>query len=129
MLPRSAVKSAMAGGTPEHAALAIAVAGVLHGQLRGGPCRIFSSDLCVRAVDADMAAYPDLTIVCGEVLRDPLDKDVVIDPTVLVEVLSPSTELFDRNEKREAYQTIASLREYVLVSQSEKQIEVWRSGE
>src|SRR5688500_8567159 len=72
---------AMAGGTPEHAALAIAVAGVLHGQLRGGPCRIFSSDLCVRAVDADMAAYPDLTIVCGEVLRDPLDKDVVIDPT------------------------------------------------
>ena len=114
---------AMAGGTPEHAALAAAVTGLLFGQLRGGTCRAYDADLRVRT-PSGLSTYPDVTIVCGATERDLEDPQAVTNPTVIIEVLSRSTEEYDRTDKFEHYQTIASLQQYVLVSHSARAIEV-----
>jgi Uma2 family endonuclease len=120
---------AMAGGTPEHAALQAAVPGVLYAQLRGGRCRTHSSDLRVRVAATGLATYPDVTVVCGPRELDP-DGSSVTNPTLLIEVLSKSTEEYDRGEKFAHYKRIPSLRQYVLVSQQERKIEVWtRDGD
>jgi Uma2 family endonuclease len=120
---------AMAGGTPEHAALASALIGLFERQLAGGPCYSFSSDLRVRVRATGLATYPDVTVICGDLERDPDDPNAAVNPTVLVEVLSPSTEEYDRGEKTAHYRTIPSLREYLLVSHRERRIERWsRNG-
>ena len=77
----------MAGGTIEHGALALAVAGELRAALRGKPCRAFSSDVRVRIPETDLATYPDLSMVCGQLETAPDDKDAITNPIVLVEVL------------------------------------------
>src|SRR4029078_9206247 len=105
---------ALAGGTPEHAALAGAVSAALLAELRRGPLRVYSSDLRVRVLATGLATYPDVTVVCGALERDPQSPDTVVSPVVVVEVLSPGTESFDRGEKREHYQRIATVREIVL---------------
>jgi len=115
----------MAGGTPEHAALAAAVTGLLFAQIRAGQCRAHNSDLRVRVLDTGLATYPDVTVVCGPSERDPSDKNSVTNPSLIVEVLGPSTEEYDRGDKFEHYKRIPALREYVLVSQRERRIEVW----
>ncbi|MBI4516380.1 MAG: Uma2 family endonuclease [Deltaproteobacteria bacterium] len=116
---------AMAGGTPEHAALATAIIGLLERRLAGGPCYPFSSDLRVRVRATGLATYPDVTVICGDLERDAEDPNAAVNPTVLVEVLSPSTEEYDRGEKAAHYRTIPSLREYLLVSHRERRIERW----
>jgi Uma2 family endonuclease len=116
---------AMAGGTPEHAALAAALLVTFGVQLRGRPCRPYSSDLRLRVPATGLATYPDAAVICGEPERDPASATHVTNPTVLVEVLSPSTEEYDRGEKREHYQQLTSLREYVLVAQDRRAIEVY----
>lgn len=115
----------MAGGTPEHAALAAAVIGVLFAQLRGGRCRAHDAELRIRVRETGLATYPDVAVVCGPRERDPDDEDAVTNPTVLFEVLSRSTEDYDRGDKFEHYKRIPSLKHYVLVSQLERQVEVW----
>jgi Uma2 family endonuclease len=117
---------AMAGGTPEHAALAATLIGLLQAQLRGSPCRVFTSDLRVRVLETGLATYPDITIACGELLRDPESRQTLVSPRVLVELPSDGTENHDRNEKLAHYQRIPSLEEYVLVSHRERLVEVWR---
>ncbi len=117
---------AMAGGTPEHAALQVAVSAALHRQLEGRPCRVFSSDLRLRVPATGLATYADVTVVCGRIERDADDENAVVNPTVLVEVTSKRTEAYDRGEKFEHYRAMPSLREYVLVSHREPGIEVWR---
>lgn len=114
---------AMAGGSILHAALAGAVIGSLHGQLAGG-CRVFTADLRVRALATGMAGYPDATIVCGRVESDPESRETVVNPTVVVEVLSPSTIDYDLGEKFEHYRQIPSLRAVVYLWQDRRQIEV-----
>lgn len=116
---------AMAGGTPEHAALAASVIGLLFGQLRGGRCRAHDADLRVRVLATGLATYPDVTVVCGPRERDPDDENAVTNPSLIVEVLSPSTEEYDRGDKFEHYKQIPSLRQYVLVSHREREVEVW----
>ncbi|MGQ0594909.1 MAG: Uma2 family endonuclease [Gammaproteobacteria bacterium] len=116
---------AMAGGTPEHAALAAAVIGLLFPQLRGSPCRAHDADLRVRVPETGLATYPDVTIVCGPWQRDPDDGNAVTNPTLIVEVLSQSTEDYDRGDKFEHYKTLPSLSEYVLISHRERSIAVW----
>lgn len=116
---------AMAGGTPEHAALAAAALVLLGTRLRGGPCRPYSSDLRVRVLATGLATYPDAAVICGEPVRDAASPTHVINPSVLVEVLSRSTSDYDRGEKREHYQQIESLREYVLIEQDQRQIDVY----
>ena len=117
---------AMAGGTPEHAALCAALIAQLVTLLRGGPCRVYTSDLRVRVRATGLATYPDAAVICGPLERDPDSPTHVTNPTVLFEVLSPGTEEYDRGEKREHYQQIEGLREYVLVAQDARKVEVWR---
>lgn len=120
---------AMAGGTPAHSALGVAVVSELRMQLRGKPCRVYNSDLRIRVPETGLGTYPDASIVCGELEFDPdlLRKPTtVINPTVIVEVLSDSTEEYDRQGKFENYQRLSTLREYVLVSHREPLVEVFR---
>ncbi|TMA66025.1 MAG: Uma2 family endonuclease [Deltaproteobacteria bacterium] len=117
---------AMAGGTPEHAALAAAVIAELSRQLVGGPCTTFTSDLRVRVRATGLATYPDATVICGDLERDPEDPNAAVNPTVLIEVLSDSTAAYDAGEKFAHYRQIPHLREYVLVSHQERRIEVRR---
>lgn len=114
---------AMAGGTPTHGLLAMTVGRHLGNALDGRPCGIFSSDVRVRVLETGRATYPDLTVVCGDLQTDPDDANSVINPALLVEVLSESTELSDRTEKWFHYQRLPALQDYVLVSQDAVQIE------
>ncbi|WP_437279071.1 Uma2 family endonuclease [Sorangium sp. So ce375] len=116
---------AMAGGTPEHAALAAAVIGLLFPELRRGRCRAYDADLRVRVPSTGLATYPDVTVVCGPLERDAQDEQAATNPTLIVEVLSRSTEEYDRGDKLEHYKSLASLRQYVLVSHRERSVEVW----
>lgn len=120
---------AMAGGTPLHAALAAALIQQLGNALRGKPCRVYSSDLRVRIRETGLTTYPDLSVVCGKLETDSEDPNAVINPVVLIEVLSESSEGYDRGAKAAHYRRIPSLREYVLVSQLEPAIEVFRRNE
>jgi Uma2 family endonuclease len=119
---------AMAGGSREHAAIAANVLGLLAAQLRGGPCQPHTSDFRIRVAATGLATYPDVSVICGRAELDPEDPrgHTALNPTVLVEVLSPSTEEYDRTEKLANYQRIGSLREVVLVAQKERHIAVWR---
>jgi Uma2 family endonuclease len=103
---------AMAGGTPEHAALAAAAIGLLLPPLRGGPCRAYDTDLRVR-MPTGLATYPDVTVVSGSSERDKDDPQAVTNPTLIVEVLSRSTEEYDRGDKFEHYKSLESLQQYV----------------
>jgi Uma2 family endonuclease len=120
---------AMAGGTPEHGALAAAVIRELGAGLQGKPCRVYSSDVRVRVAETGLSTYPDVSVVCGALATAAEDPDAVTNPTVLVEVLSDSTEAYDRGAKAAHYRRIPSLREYVFVSQAEPLIEVYRRAE
>lgn len=117
---------AMAGGTVEHSSLATAVSGLLFAHLRGGPCHAHASDLRIRIREANVSTYADAVVVCDPVERDPDSPTHVTNPRVAVEVLSPSTEDYDRSEKRLYYQMLPSLEEYVLVAQDKRRVEVWR---
>lgn len=117
---------AMAGGTVEHAALATALIGLMFNHLRGGPCRAYGSDLQLRIRAAEVATYADVVVVCDPVERDPESSTHVTNPRVVVEVLSPATERYDREQKRLYYQQLDSLREYVLVAQDRRRVEVWQ---
>jgi Uma2 family endonuclease len=116
---------AMAGGTPQHAALAAAIIAALSAQLRGGPCRVHSSDLRIRVPDTGLTTYPDVTVVCGPYQSDPEDKNTLVNPRLIVEVTSESTEDYDRGEKLASYQRIASLDAIVLVSHREALLELF----
>jgi len=117
---------AMAGGTAEHALLAAVISSELTVALHGGRCRVYTSDLRVRVRKTGLSTYPDVTVVCGPREPDPEDANTVTNPIVLVEITSKSTEKYDRGEKYDHYKQIRSLREYVLVSQRERTIEVRR---
>ena len=120
---------AMAGGTPEHARLAPRASAALIAQLRGRRCVVFSSDMRIRVLATGLATYPDLSVVCTRAEYDPEDSNSLVNPIVLVEVLSDSTEAYDRGEKFAHYRRIPSLKEYVLISQRERRIEVFRRNE
>ena len=114
---------AMAGGSVLHAALSAAALAALHRQL-AGRCRVYSSDLRVRVLATGLASYPDVTIVCGAAEMDPENRDTVVNPTAVVEVLSPGPMDYDLGEKFEHYRRIASLAAVVYVWQDRRQIEV-----
>jgi Uma2 family endonuclease len=117
---------AMAGGEPEHARLALSIGAELRQLLRGGPCRVFSSDLKVHVPASGNAYYADVAAVCGPLARGAADPLAVTNPTMLVEVLSPSTELFDRGERFADYRLFASLQHYVMVTVGRRRIEHYR---
>lgn len=120
---------AMAGGTPEHAAIGAEVIAQLRNALGNGRCRVFTSDLGVRVMATGLATYPDASVVCGPAERDPEKKTNITNPRVLVEVTSDGTEDYDRGEKLENYKKIPSLRAVVIVSHREALVEVWARDE
>ncbi|WP_437987240.1 Uma2 family endonuclease [Sorangium sp. So ce117] len=120
---------AMVGGTPEHARLCASVGAELRAQLRGRPCAVYSSDLRVRVQATGLSTYADVSVVCGRLECDIEDKDAALNPIVLVEVLTESSEAYDRGQKFANYRRIPSLREYVLVTRHEQRIEVFHRNE
>ena len=115
---------AMAGESIEHSTICFNLAGIIHPQLKGTPCRGFSPDMKVRAGEEGLYAYPDLMVACGEPAFHDEHGDVLLNPTVIFEVLSPSTEAYDRGEKFERYREhVETLRDYVLVSQDRPRVE------
>jgi Uma2 family endonuclease len=119
---------AMSGGVPEHSRLAAAVIAQLSAQLKGKPCCVFTSDLRIRVAASGLATYPDVSVICGAIVGDPEDAHSATNPTVLVEVLSPSTESYDRGKKFFHYKQIETLQHYVLVSQDRPYIEWFSRG-
>lgn len=121
---------AMTGASRKHNLITINIASMLHSQLRGRPCEAYANDMRVKAAKARSYFYPDLTVVCGQPELEDGHFDTLLNPTVLVEVLSPSTEAFDRGGKFTRYRRIASLQEYLLVSQDQALIEqYWRHND
>jgi Uma2 family endonuclease len=109
---------AMAGESPRHSTICYNLYGITHPQLRGKRCRGFSPNMKVATGDKGLFSYPDLAIVCGEPLYHDGKQDVLTNPQVIFEVLSPSTQNYDRGEKFLRYtNTIETLTDYVLISQ------------
>ncbi|MBL8719886.1 MAG: Uma2 family endonuclease [Myxococcales bacterium] len=117
---------AMAGGTIEHSRLQASISRELGVALTGKPCVVLTSDAKVRIDETDRTTYPDASVVCGPRVSSPIDRNAIINPVVLVEVLSEGTERDDRGEKFAHYRRLPSLEEYVLVSQDVRRIEVFR---
>jgi len=119
---------AMSGGTPQHALLAMNVGASLHLQLRGRPCRVYSADLRVHVTATGLTTYPDLSVVCGRPESPPGDPHAVANPAVLVEVLSATSEAYDRGEKFAHFRRIPSLQHYLLVAQRRRRVELYTRG-
>jgi Uma2 family endonuclease len=132
--PRSEVKReyidgetyAMSGGTIDQAAISLNLASLLRNHLRGSPCRVHSSDVKVRINDRAWFMYPDISVSCDE--QDRGTADTVRRPSVIVEVLSPSTEAYDRGDKFARYRESETLQEYVLASSLRVAVECYRRG-
>ena len=114
---------AMSGGTPKHSLIAGNIIRELGTLLKRGPCQVYTSDLRVGIMPIDVETYPDVTVVCGEPHINPFDENSIINPTAIFEVLSPSTERYDRGEKWARYRRLDSLEEYLLVSQDKPEVE------
>ncbi|MFN8372785.1 MAG: Uma2 family endonuclease [Anaerolineae bacterium] len=113
---------AMAGASEKHNRITANTIGALVGQLRHSDCNVLSSDQRVK-VSSIQYVYPDVTVVCDDPSFSGEKPDTLVNPTLLIEVLSPSTEGYDRNIKSEYYRAIESLQEYVLISQEKCHIE------
>ncbi|HZL57070.1 MAG TPA: Uma2 family endonuclease [Bryobacteraceae bacterium] len=116
---------AKAGGSEAHADLAIAIIVALHPFVRARGCKIGNSDFRVRISPQGPFYYPDVSVRCGETKTSDGLKDNLLNPILIIEILSASTEAFDRGDKFIDYRKIDSLREYALVSQKKPQIEVF----
>ena len=113
----------MAGGTPRHNTTGGNIFASLRGRLRGTPCRPYSSDQRIRIPANGLSTYPNVSVVCGELQLDSQDRDAIVNPRVIFEVLSKSTESYDRGKKFDLYRQLESLREYILVTQDEPHVE------
>ncbi|MCC7492678.1 MAG: Uma2 family endonuclease [Fimbriimonadaceae bacterium] len=121
---------AMAGATRAHSQIAMNLGWRLSAQLEGRRCEAYPSDLRVAAESRRSYYYPDVTVVCGESRFSDEQRDTLLNPSVVCEVLSPSTESSDRGRKWGDYQLLPTLQHYVLVAQDEPRVEVYtRQGE
>jgi len=116
---------AMAGASKFHNLINDNISIEIGGRLKGGPCRTVSNDQRLRVDATGLYTYPDYMIVCGPRLYDPRNKDTLLNPTVIFEILSPSTESYDTGTKFRHYQKIESVREIVLVSQETMMVQVY----
>jgi Uma2 family endonuclease len=115
--------TAMAGASRAHNRIAGNMYRKVSDQLEDRPCEAFISDIRVRTSLDGLYTYPDVVAACGELIFEDEKLDTLLNPNLIVEVLSPSTEAYDRGEKFDRYKAIASLREYVLVAQDEVLVE------
>lgn len=118
---------AMAGGSMSHSQICLNLGSELRTRLKGKSCQAFDSNLRVRIETTNRVVYPDLSVVCGTVERDPRDASngTILNPRVVIEVISPTTERYDRTEKRDHYLKLPSLQAYVLVDQDRPRVEVF----
>jgi Uma2 family endonuclease len=116
---------AMSGGSYAHFQIIGGLVRELGNALKGRPCSVGASDLRLRVSPGGLYTYPDVIVICGEPKFADDQRDTLLNPALIVEVLSPSTEAYDRGFKAAQYRTLASLEEYVLVSQSEPRMEVF----
>ncbi len=114
---------AMAGGTPEHGALAMQFVRLVSTSLPR-ECTVYSSDVKIRVAATDLATYPDISIVCGPTERAIDDANAVINPRFLIEVTSPSTEEYDRGDKVSQYKQLRSVEAVLLISHRRRQVTV-----
>ena len=118
---------AMAGGSGEHSDITSNIIIAIGSRLRGGPCRVRESNQRLKVRATGLRAYPDASVYCGNVEYDVDDPDhqTALNPTVVIEVLSPSTEAYDRGFKAQNYRRIESLKAYVIVAQDRPHAEVY----
>lgn len=114
---------AMSGASDAHNIIESNVHAMLHAALRGGPCRASTGNRRLRALGSDDAVYADATVICGGTVTHPGDRNAATNPVVVVEVLSDSTEKFDRGDKFAYYRSFESIREVVLISQKQVRVE------
>ena len=121
---------AMAGGTGPHSELSVTMTRLIGNRLAGRGCKVYNSDMKVQIEPGGLHTYPDGSVVCGKPVFSTSTKEALVNPKLIVEVLSKSTEAHDRGFKFQEYKKIASLEEYVLVSQTEPLVERFarRSG-
>jgi Uma2 family endonuclease len=118
---------AMAGGSEDHSALAANVVAALVGAVGDRPCRVHTSDLRIYVEAVGLATFPDGSVICGPMVQHPPSPDATaMNPILLLEVTSDSSEEYDTNAKLDAYRTIPTLREVILVSHRERRITVHR---
>lgn len=120
---------AMAGVTRNHQVICDNILVSIKSQLKSKPCIAFGSDLRIKTNKSGLYTYPDISALCGEEKFDDAQKDTLINPQLIIEVLSETTEAYDRGKKFALYRQIESLKEYVLVSQSNKKIEKFEKNE
>jgi len=114
---------AMSGASEPHNLIVSSTNFTLYGQLRGRGCKIYLSDMKVHTPSTGSFTYPDITVVCGDAELNDKERDVLLNPTLIIEVLSPTTEQYDRGKKFQRYREIPSLQEYVLIAQDTAHIE------
>jgi Uma2 family endonuclease len=114
---------AMAGASRQHNRIVLNLGIALDGQLKGRGCEVYTNDMRVRVPAADLFTYPDVVVACGEPKFVDEGLDTLLDPTLIVEVLSPSTESYDRGAKFGYYRTLPSLTEYLLIAQDRIHVE------
>ena len=114
---------AMAGASERHNLIMGNTLASLHGQLRGRDCRVYPSDMRVKIAATGLYTYPDISVVCGGSEFEDDQRDTLLNPAVIIEVLSPTTEAYDRGKKFQHYRTLASLQEYLLIAQDVPRIE------
>ena len=117
---------AMSGASYQHTIITMNISGELYIQLKGTACTVHTNDMQVRTSPETSYFYPDVVVVCDKPRFEDNAFDTLLNPIVLVEVLSPSTQAYDRGEKFKHYQQLTSLREYILVSQDEVEVERYR---
>ncbi len=121
---------AMAGASPNHAFILADLVFLIRSQLKSGGCRIASADMRVRMTPTGRYSYPDLVVVCGTPVFDDTKPQALLNPTIIIEVLSESTATYDRGDKFHDYRTLPSLTDYVLVAQDRASVEHYqRQGE
>lgn len=122
---------ARAGGSSRHSLICVNISGELRSRLKGSPCAVYESNQRLKIHSNGLRAYPDVSVYCGEMHYDEEDpeRDTATNPRVIVEVLSESTERYDRGLKAASYRTIPSLESYLLVSQDEAHVEVYEKAE
>ncbi len=117
---------AMSGGSANHNRITGDLFATLHNSLSGQPCEPFVTDLRLLVKQKRLYTYPDVMVVCGPLQFAPRRTDTVTNPVIIFEVLSPSTDSYDRGKKFEFYRTIETLREYILIDQARVYVEHYR---
>jgi len=117
---------AMAGASRKHCKLSANLMRIIGNKLHQTKCNVYSNDFRVKIKETGLYTYPDVIITCGKEILEDQVKDTLLNPLILIEILSPSTEKYDRGKKFAHYRQIESLQNYVLISQEEPRIEVFQ---